>query len=99
MSDAPKSPNSPGFSKLRELLQALLPKKEEEKEKAEIKEPGGQEELLSFALQTYKKLQEKGSQAGTPSGEQEELENVLKNALKNALFELILDEAKKALST
>ncbi|WP_440955536.1 hypothetical protein ACSAZK_00740 [Methanosarcina sp. Mfa9] len=83
MSDAPEFTDLPEFAKLRELLQALLPE-----EQPKIKELGGQEELLSFALQTYEKLQEKGSQTGTPASEQEEL--------KNALMELIPDEAGKA---
>ncbi len=83
MSDAPEFTDIPEFSKLRELLQALLPE-----EQPKIKELAETEELLSLALQTYKKLQEKGSQTGTPASEQEEL--------KNALMELILDEAEKA---
>lgn len=89
MSDAPEFTYLPEFSKLRELLQALLPEKEEEKEEiSEIGDPEEKEKLLSLALQTYKKLQEKGAQAGIPADEQEEL--------KNILMELIQDEAGKA---
>lgn len=83
MSDAPEFTDLPEFSKLRELLQALLPE-----EQTRIRELEETEELLSFALQAYKKLQEKGSQAGTPADEQEKL--------KNAVMELVLDEAGKA---
>ncbi|MFY1110791.1 MAG: hypothetical protein AB3K77_03780 [Methanosarcinaceae archaeon] len=88
MSDALESPNNLELSKLQKVLQALRSEEEEEEEQVKIGEPGGQEELLSFALQTYEKLQEKGSQTGTPASEQEEL--------KNALMELIPDEAGKA---
>ncbi|HII00116.1 TPA: hypothetical protein HA351_00190 [Methanosarcinaceae archaeon] len=83
MSDAPEFTDLPEFAKLRKLLQVLL-----SEEQLKIKELAETEELLSFALQTYEKLQEKGSQAYMPPGEQEEL--------KNALMELILDEAGKA---
>jgi len=92
MSDAPDFTDRSEFSKLLKLLKALLPEKEEEKEeegkKSEIGEPGEMEKLLSIALQTYKKLQEKSVQAGTPYAEQEEF--------KKVLMELILDEAEKA---
>ena len=98
MSDAPECTDLPELSKLqeqiREQLQALLPEKEEdggEEKTGEISEIGDTEEtekLLSLALQTYKKLQEKSVQTGKQVGEQEEL--------KNVLMELILDEAEKA---
>jgi len=90
MSDAPESPNNFELSRLQKVMQTLRSEEEEEEEEeqAKIEELGEAEEVLSLALQTYKKLQEKGAQAATPSGEQEKL--------KNALMELVLDEAGKA---